>query len=266
MADHRRRSGPRRESNTAAVIIALVAALVAGGLFWLTSIDALFENVVPLRVTLNQIAGLIIATGLLTAGWELLGRRRFAEEVLANARLSTEVVDAGILRVTDQYLEDVEWADLFDGVQKLDIVVAYGRTWRNTHRERLRSIARRSGTRLRVFLPDPDDEFTVKVLANRFNMEPEVLESSVEDAIRDFSDLADEGRGAVEVYVRAGDGVFSCYRFDKRAVLTLYSHSKKRQTSVPTFVVRGGKLFNLSAMDWTLMRSQSRQIFPATAS
>lgn len=262
----RRRTAITRESNTATVVVALLAVLVAFGLFWITSVDGLFANAEPLKVTLNQVAGLIIATGLLTAGWELLGRRRFAEEVLATARLSAEVVDAGILRVTDQYLEDVEWADLFDGADKLDIVVAYGRTWRNAHRERLCSVVRRSGTRLRVFLPDPDDDLTVKVLANRFNMEPAVLKATVEEALRDFSGLADEGPGVVEVYVRAGDAVFSCYRFDKRAVLTLYSHSKKRQTSVPTYVVRSGKLFNFVYDELDAIKSQSRQVYPATTS
>ena len=47
----------------------------------------------------------------------------------------------------------------------------------------------------------------------------------------------------VQVYLRKGDLVFSCYRFDSRAVLTLYSHSKERRTSVPTFVTRNGSLF-----------------------
>jgi hypothetical protein len=249
-------------SNAGAIILGLVSVVVAGGLFWVSSNNEWFKDAAPLQVTLNQIAGLIIATGLLSVGWELVGKRHFAAEVLANAQLSAEVVDAGILRITDQYLDDIEWSELFDGVSKLDIAVAYGRTWRNTHAERLRAVSRREGTRIRVFLPDPDDAMTMQVLANRFNMMVPDLQATVREAVRDFSGLKHEDGGDLEVFVRPGDAVFSCYRFDGRAVLTMYSHGKKRRTSVPTLVVRNGKLYQFVYDELEAIESQSRRVFP----
>ncbi|WP_354156819.1 hypothetical protein [Arthrobacter sp. UYCu512] len=249
-------------SNAWAIILGLVAVVLAGFLFWVTSHDEWFEGALPLQTTLNQIAGLVIASGLLSVGWELVGRRHFAAEILANAQLSAEVVDAGLLRLTDQYLDDIEWSELFDGVSKIDIAVAYGRTWRNTHSARLRAVARRPGTRIRVFLPDPDDDLTMRVLANRFDTTVEALQETVRESVRAFSDLKQEGGGDVEVYVRAGDAVFSCYRFDNRAVMTMYSHGRKRRTSVPTFVVRSGKLYQFVYDEFAAIEDQSRQMFP----
>jgi hypothetical protein len=249
-------------SNAWAIILALVAVVVAGGLFWISSNNEWFKDSAPLQATLNQVAGLIIATGLLSVGWELVGKRHFAAEVLAKAQLSAEVVDAGILRITDQYLDDIEWSELFDGVSKLDIAVAYGRTWRNTHAERLRAVSRRKGTRIRVFLPDPEDAMTMQVLAHRFDMTVSELQATVREAIRDFSNFKQQDGGDVKVYVRSGDAVFSCYRFDGRAVLTMYSHGKKRRTSVPTLVVRNGKLYQFVYDELSAIETQSRQVFP----
>jgi hypothetical protein len=178
--------------------------------------------------------------------------------VLAKARLSTDVVEAGIVRVTNQYLREVEWASLFRDVTKLDIVVAYGATWRNSNRGSLEQVARRSSARIRVFLPDPDDDRTVAVLADRFNMQSADLTTKINEAVRDFRSLAVPGGATIEVWLRAGDAVFSCYRFDSNAVLTLYSHGRERRTHVPTFVVSGGELFRFVYDELEAIAAQSR--------
>jgi hypothetical protein len=214
------------------------------------------------RTTLNQVAGVFVATGILSVGWELLGKRRFAIEVLAKAQLSAEIVEAGITHVSNQYLEDVEWADLFRDATKVDVVVAYANTWRNTHAHRLREVASRPGTRLRVYLLDPDDPETMRSHAERFNSTPERLAGQIDDAIQFYSGLTTADGGVVEVYVRPGERVFSAYRFDSHAVLTLYSHGKERRTSVPTFVVRGGSLWKFVYDEIDSIREQSRKVFP----
>jgi hypothetical protein len=241
----------------------LVAVVVAIVLFWIAEHDAWFKGWRPVQATMEQVAGLIVATGLLTAGWELVGKRRFAAEVLEKAKLSSDVTDAGLLRVTDQYLEDVEWSDLFAGATRLDVVAAYARTWRNNHAERLRGLAALSGGRLRIFLPDPDDSATMEIFAKRFNMSVDKIKDTVREAIRDYTAFDRAGGGGVEVWVRSGDLVFSCYRFDHRAaVLALYSHSKERRTSVPTLVVGRGRLFRFVSEELEAIEKQSRQVYP----
>ena len=86
----------------------------------------------------------------------------------------------------------------------------------------------------------PRDPQTVAVLADRFHMQPDALIIKINEAIQDFRSLAVPGGATVEVWVHAGDAVFSCYRFDSRAVLTLYPHGQERRTQVPTFVIDGG--------------------------
>jgi hypothetical protein len=224
------------------IILGLCFVVIGGLLMWWSGTSEWKSNG-QVQAFLGQFGGLLVATGLLAVAWDLFGRRALADEVLAKAGLSADIARAGIVRVTDQYLADVEWASLFRDVTKLDIFVAYAATWRSTHWGSLQQVARRSGARIRIFLPDPSNDRTVAVLADRFHTQPHALIGKINEAVREFRSLAVPGGATLEVWLHAGDAVFSCYRFDSKAVLALYSHGQERRTQVPTFVVDGGELF-----------------------
>lgn len=243
-------------TNLSTVMLSGVFVLAGGLALYFSGVNSVKAHV-QWSAFLAQLGALLMATGLITIAWNLFGRRAFASEVLAKARVGTDVVASGLERVTDQYLEDVEWGELFRDVGRLDIVVAYANTWRNTHRSRLEATARRRGARIRVVLPDPSHDPTISLLAERFDMPPATLRSRIHEAIRDFRALRRPGGATVDVRVRRGDVVFSCYRFDSRAVLTLYSHARIRRTRVPTFVVADGSLFKFVYEEVTALIEQS---------
>jgi hypothetical protein len=248
---------PQRVTNLTSFLVA--AGFVVAGIAFLALASLEYApRHIWLPSLLGQVGGLLVATGLITVSWELFGKRAFAEEVFSKAQLRADLASSGLERVHDSYLEDVEWASLFENSRSLDIVVAYASTWRNTHRNRLESLVAQEGAKLRVFLPDPHDDQTMSVLARRFKTTETALQAKVEEAIVDFRDL--ERFGNVEIYTRAGDAVFSCYRFDRRAVLTLYSHSQERRTSVPTFLVGDGVLRDFVRTDIDAIKRQSKKI------
>jgi hypothetical protein len=252
-----------RENNLTVTVIAGAILLVGLGLLWWSSADV-WGGLGGLQSVVSQAGGLLVATAVLAVVWEHFGRRAFASEVMEIANVGADVEQAGIVKITDQYLDDVAWNDLIVGCMKVDIVVAYARTWRGHHLERLRAVAKRKDTRLRVFLPNPDDARTMEILAARFGSDVDGVRAEVRGAITDFCGLASPGGGVVEVWVRPGDVVFSCYRFDQRAVLTLYSHAKRR-TSVPTFVMKAGTLWTFVYGELQAIRGQSTLTFPAPA-
>lgn len=251
-----KRRGAKIESKVttlSAWLVALCGSIIGLVLmYWATRLDD-----EPWKPLIGEIGSLILATALLALMWDLIGRRAFAEEILAKAKLSSDIVESGITRVTDQYLDDVEWGELFARAKQVDIVVAYANTWRNTHRSRLERIAAQAGTRMRVFLPDPDDSATVINLAERFGKTAEEIRLLIRGAIDEYKSLARPGGGTVEVHVRAGDALFSAYRFDSRAVLTLYSHTRCR-TLVPTWVMDGGELFSFVQREVDAIAEQSK--------
>lgn len=174
--------------------------------------------------------------------------------------LTCDFEAAGLLRIGATYLSELEWKQLFAEVIELDIVVAYGQTWRNLHARELAQVAARPDGRIRVFLADPDDEFTLALLADRFNTSTDELRTRITATRSAYEALRRPGGAHIEVYYRPGDRVFSFYRFDDIAVVGLYSHSRARGAAVPVFVcARPGELYDFIHDELAVILDQSRQ-------
>lgn len=173
--------------------------------------------------------------------------------------LARDVEAAGLLRIGAAYLSELEWKQLFAEVTELDIVVAYGQTWRNLHARELAQFAARPHSRVRVFLADPHDEFTVALLADRFDITHDELRTRITATRCDYEALRRPDGAQIEVYYRPGDRVFSFYRFDDIAIVGLYSHSRVRGAAVPVFVcARPGELYEFIHDELAVILDQSR--------
>lgn len=262
IANHGRYRPNRTVTTSTTWLVALTGMVVGVGVLLIASFVGWINQRAGLQNLLNNIGGTIIASVSLAVLWELIGRRAFTREILETATYAADIEAAGIVRIGTQYLTDPKWDDLFRGVSKLDIFFAYGRTWRNSNLSNLRQFAARSGCRLRVFLPNPDDPQTVSVLAKRFSKPEDVLQADISEAAEEFKNLTQSDGAQIEVYYRAGDSLFSCYRFDQTAILTLYAHQQKR-VDVPTVVCRsGGTLYEFIFAEMHAILAQSARIFP----
>ncbi len=215
------------------------------------------------------VLGLVRACGVPTGDrrWEIAWTRLVADQTNRatsprspiQQSLARDFEPAGLLRIGSTYLGELEWKQLFAEVTELDIVVAYGQTWRNMHARELAQVAARPNSRIRVFLADPDDELTVAVLADRFDATPDELRSRITATRRAYEALSRSGHSHIQVYYRPGDRVFSFYRFDDIAVVGLYSHSRARGAAVPVFVcARPGELFEFIQDELAVILDQSR--------
>lgn len=252
------RRGLHRQLTTRDVVIgALIVAGLGVGMLYLGGRDDLWVGKAGLQTLVTNLGGLLVVSVAAAGLWSLFGKRAFAAEVHAIARTSTDIQQAGIIRVGMNYREDPDWEALFATVRKLDVSVAYGSTWRNLQLDRLRRLAGLSDARIRVFLPDPEDDATINRLADRFGYQPGKLRAEIEEAGKFFNDLRVPGGASIEVYHRPGHWLFSCYRFDQTAVVTLYSHQRLR-VSVPTIVVRdGGSFYDFIRKELEAIKDQS---------
>lgn len=264
MASKSSRSALTRQAFTQMTIItSLVTILVGIGLLYLGGRDDLWTKRHGLQALINGLAGLLIVSMGLGLLWQLGGKRAFAREVLGSATAGTDADAAGLTRIGMNYAVIPDWEELFRDVRKLDIFVAYGRTWRNLNIQRLQSVASRSNTRIRVYLPDPKPSPTIDLLAERFGMSSADLIMAINEAEGAYSQLTCAAGSTVEVYHRQGDSLFSCYRFDNTAVITLYSHQRVR-TQVPTFVCRaGGFLYDFLRDEFRSIHNQSVRSSPS---
>lgn len=247
----------RQITSLRTIVAGLIALAVGVLLLYVAGRDDWMNGRGGLQSVLDDLGGLLVASVTLGAIWELAGKRAFAREVMGVAKASADLTTAGITGIGTRYLTDPDWSRMFANVQKLDIFFAYGRTWRNNNDAELRALSTRRGGRIRVFLPDVNDADTVRNLAQRFQMTEMRLRDAIEESRDYFIALKVGAVAEVSVFLRTGDSTFSCYRFDDVAVLTLYSHGRRR-TQVPTVVCeRGGTLYNFIREEFDSIEEQS---------
>lgn len=131
-----------------------------------------------------------------------------------------------------------EWKDLLSRGKKADILLMYGKTWRNTYLNLMRDFVQ-AGGRLRFLLPLPDPrEPALALMAKRIKQAPEDLASAVREAANDYS-VIDPARVDVKftrVYL-----THAMYLFDTGGFVALYSYSADRAAS-PAIRLRGSLL------------------------
>jgi hypothetical protein len=99
-------------------------------------------------------------------------------------------------------------------------------------------------------------------MAPRFGMTIEALRSAILEARDEYAALPLGQGSTVKVFYRPGESLFSCYRLDGVAVLTMYTHSRQRM-GVPTIQCRdGGQLYTFVRGEFEALNDQSRQTYP----
>jgi len=222
-----------------------VAILLVAAAGWWKGLGAI-------QAVLNEVGALLLASVTVNLLWHLSGKRAFLDELLARMRLSEDIRHAGITGYTEEFHRQIDWNDMFSGAREVDIFVAYARTWRNTYSRQFDALATRSGVRIRVALPDVEDGPTANELARRFDCSPAELRASVAEAASFFLALDRRAAGGArsEVWLVRTAPQFAYYRFDRVAVLALYTHRNERG-GVPTFVSDdSGSLFSFLKRDF----------------
>jgi len=188
-----------------------------------------------------------VAIGLL---WEIFLRRSFVDEIINRIRMAEEIKNAGIIGYTNDFYHDIAWNSLFAAAKEIDIFFSYGSTWRNTNENNFKEFIRRGG-KLRVVLPDPEDNDTVQELSRRYYYHVEELQTRINEAINFFKGLRSGGTGSgIKVWVLKKPPLFAYYRFDDRIIITLFNHREGRPGVPVISAQREGKLGNFAISEF----------------
>ena len=250
----------------------LVAALVFGGigtsLLFLGESD--YATAHPkLKSVISNLGGLTIASLGIGIIWELVGKRALIQEVFESASVSREIQQARIFGVTTQFQEGVQWPELLAGAHELELMIAVGRTWRNTLDHSLSALAARPGSKITAFFPDPDDEDVVEELSKRFPMSAETIVSAINSNVEFFKGLADKAstkkKCQIAIWYLREAPLYTFYRIDEIYILSTYRHGPKG--NIPTFVCRkGGCIADFIEEQKALMTDKKgklgRQVYP----
>ena len=152
----------------------------------------------------------------------------------------------------DFHDDKLPWADLFRRSDQLQLVVAYARTWRNTHQTQLKDSVSASGRSIEVILPDPSSDESMIEYGRRFQISADEMRSRVGEAIGFFEELgkATHRNSAVTVYLFKRTLQLSFYRFSQGAVVASYSHRRERGGIITLLADRGGDLYKWTGDEW----------------
>lgn len=255
----------KQESNLLSERVTLRSWLCAIGgiaigllLIYLSNIESISLHHSKWSVFLVNVGSVVFASCSIIIVWNLAGKRAFLDEILAKANLSADVKSSGVLQITDSFHNDIKWSELIKGSTEIDIFFAYGETWRNTHKQDFENALKEKDFRLRVVLPDPSNEETMRELARRFDYSESELRDKVKRATdffyKELNCLDDK---QVMLWYLPNSPVLSFYRFANKGVLSTYKHRKGRG-GVPTFVCeQGGMLFNFIKAEFNAMISET---------
>jgi len=242
----------RERANLRMVVAALGLAVSGLILLWISA-SFQWNNNTAAQSVVRDVGSFLSASAVLTFLWEFWGRRAFLDEVLAKVQLSDDIRSAGLQKIVPSFHTGINWQSYFPKVKELDILFAYGRTWRATHLEELQRLARKKGARIRVVLPDPDDPLTVGELARRFEYTTSELAKYVRDAVETFKELrtlAGRDGAEIDLWFFQGTQQFSYYRFDTIAIVALYTHRRARDPVPAIICEEGGSLFEFVRQDF----------------
>lgn len=152
----------------------------------------------------------------------------------------------------DFHDEKLPWADLFEKSDQLSIVVAYARTWRNTHQTQLTNFIRSPRRTMEVILPDPASDDSMVEYGRRFDTTADEMRKRVYEAIDFFkglSEIADQN-SSVAIYLFRRTFQLSFYRFSQGAIVASYSHRRERGGIITLLADRGGDLYKWTGDEW----------------
>lgn len=238
----------KERTNLRTTVVSLALFLIGVGLLVLSEANDWIAASAWRKSVIGNFGGLLVATLSIATLWELVSKRAFFDELLAKAGLADDIRTLGLVGLTVNPLRGTDFPKLIRSTSRLDIFVYYANTWRATHEEDLRTLARKPNIKVRLIVPNPSNNEIMTELAHRFgSASPQILAEKVKLAIAEMKSIFAEAKNHTlefSVWVHEENPVTSFYLFDNVAVVTLYKHARGRG-SVPTFVAeRGGTLFN----------------------
>lgn len=174
---------------------------------------------------------------------------------------------SGIYRYYADFVQITEdWIRLFAQTRRLDLLMMYSATWRNTYLQHIRKMLTTRDGRLRVVVPDIWQEPTLlRLYANRLQISPAELTERVETAISEYVKLTD--KGGVEIFATSRYINHACYLFDTGGIVSLYSYKADR-TATPAITLHEGDFLNFLRDDfeWLVdIKNEGQRVLDVTS-
>lgn len=249
-----------REIVNLKTIIICLSVLCIGIFLILITFMGDWQNFEILQLFLRELGGLLIVSLSISLIWEIWIKRTFLDEILEKLKLSKDIDDSGIIRIYNYFLDINinEWKEFFKTTKEIDLFFCYARTWRRNLTEVFKELKPQKNLKIRIILPNPENNDVIQILCSRFNYEKEELKKLIKEAINQFKELVEKSDISLDLRFIEIAPLFSLYKFDEKLIFCLFTH--RNDVSVPAFMVKkGGSLFNYFSEEFNFLYSKSIQ-------
>ena len=203
-----------------------------------------------LSVLLLNVGSFIIASVVMTLIFRFWQLRGLLDDLFRHVGVAEQIQRARLSGCSVSFYEIVPGEELFTESNRLDLMVSYAATWRNTHESQLERFLARADAQLNVVLPDPDVKTTLNELGTRFGLESGEVERRIRESATFFQHLGVGARGTVRIYYFARAPHFTFYRFNNRVVFASYRHRQARGPVLTLIGGRGGEFYDWIRDEW----------------
>ena len=174
-----------------------------------------------LRILLLTISSTVATVVLANVLWEVIAKENFAKSMLDQVKISENIAKSGIDAVYVDF-RDIDWKKEFKNTKSFTAAFVYAYSWRSNNDTAIREFASKNSRRkkMRIIVPDPENNSIMSDLDRRFNFECGETRKRVEDCIKYYCDLG------ITVYVFEGTLQSSYYLMDQVGIMSVFTHSK----------------------------------------
>ncbi len=210
-------------------------------------------------VILRDVGISFLVAGLIGIFDVFLKQHLFAE-LDRRAKIDQTLVSSGVQGVYPE-IASLDWKTLLKHTTHFDLIAFRTRTWRQNHREPLKAMLKRKNSRVRIFLPNPENQTLVADLANRFSMEPTEVTGSIFEAVKEFRAMLPTGSsgGTLELFYFDRSLTYTLFAFDHDVIVTMYSYTKER-FELPALHYRDGASKTRILKDLENLRALSKSV------
>ncbi|MGH7631847.1 MAG: hypothetical protein ACREOF_21130 [Gemmatimonadales bacterium] len=166
--------------------------------------------------------------------------------------------DSGIVSVAPFAWFVRRFDELIASSNTMVLYFIHSRRWRENHDAAIKTFLSRDQTSLEAFLPDLENHELMFSLSKHFDDGPQIP-GLVVDAYRYFARLARDFGKPVHVWLFGRYPTYSFYRFDRRAVIALYSNASAKKNLPALEITTGSLLGNFLATDIEDLKRECRQ-------
>ncbi|MBR6051343.1 MAG: hypothetical protein IKP68_09110 [Clostridia bacterium] len=202
---------PKKYYKKAIYICCIFFVLLSVILFLIISIvSGFFQNM------LNNIASVVLVSGIYTIFYEFLIKERFADEIISKVRLKNKIDSFGIGDIGFA-LREIDFQPYILSAKNIDILHIEGKHWTDEYIDIIKESKQKK--QIRVCLLSPNSSFYEAIARHYSKSKEEMMREKTKKVTEEWKSCISNKRLSFSIRFFDGVPAHSIYRFDNKIII-----------------------------------------------